>query len=125
MVVIAKGWELDVERGPDWLFVRPHRLSDDADAEPSLAAGVWALLEQNFSHNLVLELDQIEQLNSHMIGQLIWLHNRIRAHDGLMRVSGLNDSGQDALRLCRLDSRFPSFLNRTDAVHGYRPMQPR
>ena len=58
MVQIAHGWELDVERGPDWLFVRPHGLSHDplefveADS-PDLADEVWSLVEKYFTRRLV------------------------------------------------------------------------
>ena len=125
MVQIAQGWELDVERGPNWLFVRPHCLSTSATEMPPLAEQVWGLLEQQFTHNLVLELQEIEFLGSYLIGQLVWLHKRVHTHGGLMRICGLSAAAQEVLHQCRLDSRFPQFNTRTDAVMGYRPMQPR
>jgi hypothetical protein len=43
-----------------------------------------------------------------------------------MRVCGLSLANQQALRMCRLDSRFPPYYNREDAVKGYYcPPQPR
>src|SRR5262245_34919438 len=88
-VTLARGWDLEVERGPDWLFVRPQCSGSAADAPP-LADEVWALLEKSLTHRLVLELDDIDLLTSHLIGQLMWLRKRIHSHDGIMRLCGLS-----------------------------------
>jgi anti-anti-sigma factor len=125
MVQIAEGWELDVERGPDWLFVRPHYVSPQATDTPPLAEQIWSILEQNFTNRLVLELDQLPFLHSYLIGQLVWLHKRIHTQGGIMRISGLSTPNQEVLRICQLDGRFPQYPNREDAVMGYRPTQPR
>ncbi len=125
MVQIGEGWELDVERGPDWLFVRPHFVSSQATETPLLAEQIWSLLKQNFTNRLVLELDQIRFLHSYLIGQLVWLHKRIHTQGGIMRISGLSTPNQEVLRISQLDGRFPQYLNREDAVMGYRPTQPR
>ncbi len=130
MVQIAHGWELDVERGPDWLFVRPHGLAHDShefgDGEmPDLADEVWLLVEQYFTRRVVLELDQIAHLNSFLIGQLIRLYKRIGTQGGLLRLSGLSVANRRVLDQCRLSGCLPYYDNRTDAVMGTRPAQPR
>jgi anti-anti-sigma factor len=122
--MVAHGWELDVERGPDWLFVRPQGLPEDGD-QTVLAEQIWSLLERNFSRRLVLELDRVDAIRSALIGQLVWLHKRIHAGGGMMRLTGLSQTGYDALRICRLDDRFPKFSSREEAVLGWRPTQPR
>ena len=126
MVQIAHGWELDVERGPDWLFVRPHSLSHDplefvAGDSPDLADEVWALIEKYFTRRLVLELDQIGHLNSYLIGQLVRLYKRISTQGGLIRLSGLSAANRSVLDQCRLTGRLPCYDNRTDAVMATRP----
>ncbi len=123
--VLGSGWEFEVERGPDWLFVRPRRAERSASEIVPFAEQVWSLLEQQFTHRLVLELGDVAYLDSQLIGQLIWLYKRIHTHDGLMRVCELSESGEEALHACRLDGRFPSFSTREDAVMGHRPQQPR
>ena len=125
MVQIAEGWELDVERGPDWLFVRTRCISPQATDTPPLAEQIWSLLEQHFTHRLVLELDQIHLLRSYLIGQLVWLSKRIHTHDGIMRIAGLSTPNQELLRICQLNRHFAQYSNREDAVMGYRPTQPR
>ncbi len=124
MIQLAHGWELDVERGPDWLFVRPHGLPQGED-QPDIALHIWSMLNQNFTNRLVLELDQVDFLNSYLIGQLVWLYKRIHAQGGLMRLCGLSATNADTIRACRLDSCFPAYANRGDAVMGHRPQQPR
>ena len=74
---------------------------------------------------MVLELDEVDCLHSYLVGQLVLLHKRLSTHDGMLRLAGVSDHNQNVLRACRLESRFPQYANRTDAVHGHRPPQPR
>ena len=125
-VSYARGWNFDVDRGPDWLFVRPRRHGPHPGDTPLWAEQIWALLEQNFTYRLVLELDEVEYLDSCLVGQLVWLHKRIGANDGVLRICGLNEFNQDILHLCGLEGRFGLFRNREEAVMRYaRPLQPR
>ena len=126
MLAIAPGWELEVERGPDWLLVRVKAPGGDAIDSPPLAEQVWALLQQHFTYRVVLELEEIEVLNSHLIGQLVRLHRLVGQHDGLMRLCGLSAYNQRVLQTCRLDQRFLSYQDRIEAVMGMcRPHLPR
>lgn len=123
MVLIAQGWNLDVERGPDWLFVRPLCDLEHSELQPPLAEQVWTLLEQNFTHRLVLELEEIPLLHSYLIGQLIWLHKRVTSHGGVMRLSGLSTRNREILRQCQLEGRLPNFGNRCEAVLTAQPVR--
>jgi anti-anti-sigma factor len=125
MIQIAEGWELDIERGPDWLFVRPRNVSPQASETPPWAEQIWSLLEQHFTNRLVLELDQVPFLHSYLIGQLVWLLKRIHTHGGMMRIAGLSTPNQEALRICHLDSGFAQYSNREDAIMGCRSTRPR
>jgi anti-anti-sigma factor len=125
MLAVVPGWELDVERGPDWLLVKI-RNQDRTSTEPPLADGVWDLLERHFTYRVVLELDQLSVLNSHLIGQLVQLYRRIRQHDGVMRICGLSPYNLEVLRTCRLEDRFLPYRDREEAVMaGSRPRNPR
>ena len=125
-ISLARGWDLDVERGPDWLFVRPRRSSEIAASELSLAEHIWSLLEQNLTHRLVLELDEIECLTSRLIGQLVWLQKRIHSHDGTLRICGLSSDNEALLDESHLSGCLPHFRDREEAVMGQvRPPQPR
>ncbi|MEX2142701.1 MAG: STAS domain-containing protein [Pirellulales bacterium] len=124
MIQTAAGWGLDVDRGPDWIFVRVHPRNGFDDA-PGFAESVWAVLEQHFIYRVVLELDEIALLHSSIIGQLVLLSKRIHSHGGLVRLCGVSETNREVLQLCRLQSALPFYDNRGDAVMGYRPTQPR
>ena len=125
MLQLSSSWKLDVERGPDWLFVRLHGPpAGDAEGEP-IAELLWSLMEQQFINRLVLELDDVPALRSYLIGQLVLLYKRIHARGGMLRICGLTDSQRLALRSTRLDERFPCYKNRTEALMGSQLVRPK
>ena len=111
-----------VDRGPDWLFVR---LRPDHDQLDGIADRLWKLLNQQFIHRLVLEMDEVDFLPSLLMGQLVMLHKRVLQHDGALRLCGLTPQCAEALHLCRLDQALPHFDCRADAVHGCAMAKPR
>ena len=118
MLAIAPGWELNVERGPDWLWVRIGRPEPYCVDTPPLAEEVWAQLERHFVYRLVLELDDLESLDSYLIGQLVVLDKRIREHGGLLRLTGVSSFNREALRMHGLNGRFSIYGDLTDALMG-------
>ncbi len=122
---LSPGWTADVERGPQWLFVRLSRRQGAGDSMPELAGPIWGLLEKHFVNRLVIQLDELPTMQSHLIGELVKLHKRLATHDGVLRLCGVSDRNQDVLRLCRLEDRFPQYVTREDAVMGHRPQKPR
>jgi len=112
---ISGGWSLDVDRGPDWLYVRLH----PGHGEPSdVAAQLWALAERHFTYRIVLEMEDVAFLPSLLMGQLVMLQKRVLQHDGFLRICGLSEQCQQALHFCRLDQALPCFTDREDAVLG-------
>ena len=125
-MALTYGWDVEVDRGPDWLFVRIHPPEDLLHGDEShLAERLWEMLQQGFSHRLVLELDQIHMLSTYLVGQLVLLHKRIGAHGGTMRICGLSPRCAEVLRIHRLADRLYPYENRTEAVMGVRPNKPR
>ena len=124
--MIACDWELDVERGPNWLLVKVGNPLGKPWDMPTLADTLRSLMEQHFTYRLVLELDQIDLLSSELIGQLLALDKWIRARQGVMRLCGLSPDNVEILRRCCRDSFFPAYRDRLEAVWGcQRPSQPR
>ncbi len=111
-----------VDRGPDWLFIR---MRPDHDHLDEIADRLWKLLNQQFIHRLVLEMDEVDFLPSLLMGQLVMLHKRVLQHDGALRLCGLTPQCAEALHLCRLDQALPHFDCRADAVHGCVTAKPR
>ncbi len=124
MVQTASQWTFDVERGPDWLFVKLHcppRIS----ADDSLSVAVWEMLETQFVRRLVLEVDELPHLSSRLLGQLVKLRKQIEKCGGLLRLSGMSDANHEVLRRSGLDVMFPQYCSRHEAVLGTRPAKPR
>jgi len=125
LLELAPQWAMDIDRGPDWLFIRLSPPRHGNTEEIDLAEMVWQKLEQCFCYRVVLELDDVGFLRSWMIGQLVRLHKRVTTHGGMLRLCGVSPEAEEVLRISRLSDRFPAYRNRTDAVMGYRPAQPR
>ncbi|HBO43452.1 MAG TPA: hypothetical protein DD670_05885 [Planctomycetaceae bacterium] len=125
MLVTTKGCDLDLSRGPDWLFVRLKNLDPDCPEADALADRIWSLLENHLTYRLVLELDDIEVLRSILIAQLIKLRRRILEHEGVIRLSGLSPDNREVLETCHLEDRLPSYHDRVEAVMASLPCRPR
>ncbi len=126
MPAIVPGCQCDVDRGPDWLLVKLHVPGVLPEESPSLAEGLWELLQRHLTYRLVLELDDVELLNSYLIGQLLRLSGMIGRHDGVLRLCGLSSSNRQVLQTSRLDARLLSYDDRHEAVMaGRSPLQPR
>jgi anti-anti-sigma factor len=121
MLDTSSGLKLDVERGPDWIFIRVNPPEGTWDEAPPLADAIWAILEQSFVYRVVLELDQIRLLRSCIIGQLVMLAKRVHAHDGLLRVCGLSSHNHEVLMASRLNAILPNYRDREEAVMASRP----
>ena len=120
MVSLAPGWDLDVERGPDWLFIKVRCATENVWDSPPLADSVWKLLEQHFTYRLVLECEELTVLHSTIIAELMQLEKRIAAQHGVMRLCGLSEGNRRVLERCRLDSRLRNNCDRAEAVLGPR-----
>ncbi len=125
MLGVTSECRLDVDRGPDWLFVHVQPPDNDRLDPIPLADSVWQVVQQHFTYRVVLELCDLPILHSHLIGQLILLGKRVSNQGGVLRICGLSSHNQMALEACRLDRDLPNFANRADAVMGHRAPKPR
>ena len=125
-VSAARGWEFEVDRGPDWLIVRPRRLDRASKDSPSLAEQVWALLERSLTRRLVLELGDVDPLDETLVGELLQLHQRIVVSEGTMRVCGLSPQNERLLHKHSPAVHITNHCDREAAVKGeIRPRHPR
>ncbi len=122
---LGSGWAVEIDRGPDWLFIRLQGQEPFDAAGIELAARLWQLVDQEFVNRLVVEMDNVPVLRSELVGELVRLHSRITSQGGVMRISGLSDENFAVLQSCRLHDRFPQYPDRHAAVLGYRPNKPR
>lgn len=124
MLVTMEGCDLDVDRGPGWLFVRLHGHDGEMPDFDGLADRIWTLLERHLTYRVVLELDELDVVPSQLIAELVELHRRVEGHEGVIRLSGLSPHSRKLLLSWRLSDRLPVYGDRVAAVMGT-PGQPR
>jgi hypothetical protein len=118
MVRAASQWEFNVDRGPDWLFVKIKPPEKPVSSSLKLADGLWSILSKHFTYRLVLEMQEIERLPSELVDELAALWNRIEKQGGTLRLCGLSDLCQEALNKCRLGRMLRNYGSRAEAVLG-------
>jgi hypothetical protein len=126
MLTSSPGWELDVDRGPDWLLVKVRRPRESAAEPQPLSDVAWDLLERHLTHRLVLDMDCVDHFDEELISQLVNLYSRVADHGGVMRVCGLSAENRRMLSDRHLDDRLVPYCDMGDAVLGHTvPRQPR
>jgi anti-anti-sigma regulatory factor len=112
------GLELNVDRGPNWLFVKLRAKNNPLAEVPQIADKLWSISSRHFIYRLVLELEELEELQSGLMGQLVMLQERLAQCGGALRICGLSPECEEALHNCHLDTALPNHASRTEAVMG-------
>ena len=115
---VVDGLELNVDRGPNWLFVKLRSKNDAPSEVPQIADKLWSISSRHFIYRLVLELDDLEELPSGMMSQLVLLQQRLAQCGGALRICGLSPECEESLHSCHLDSALPNHATREEAVMG-------
>jgi hypothetical protein len=118
-------WEFDVKRGPGWLLVKPRKPNRDLVDYYPLADHIWSLMQRHFFYRVLIELEEVPALNSHLVSQLLLLYRRVRDHDGVMRLCGLSQHNRSVLEMLGLVDRFPAYGSIEEAVLGSWSTKPR
>ena len=112
------GLELNVDRGPNWLFVKLRARETPRAEVTQFAEKVWSISSRHFIYRLVLELEDLEELPSGMMGQLVMLQERLAQCGGALRICGLSPECEESMHSCHLDSALPNHASREAAVMG-------
>lgn len=115
MLTTGAEFRLEIDRGPNWLFVTVHPASDACDLG-TLADELWDVAARHFIYRLVVELDAIEELGYEVVEQLIKLRDRLESNGGALRVCGLSAPCADALEHYKLKGSLPNHPSRVSAV---------
>jgi len=118
MLATAAGYEFDVDRGPDWLWIRVRSVDTGSLPVASLAEQVKELVEKHFVYRIVLELHRVPELSSQLIGELVRLDRYILDHGGVLRVCGLSAESRAMLEMCGLDDLCLAYETREEAILG-------
>ncbi|MEQ8789685.1 MAG: hypothetical protein RIC55_25545 [Pirellulaceae bacterium] len=124
---IAPGWNVQMDRGPNWLLMRVQADPGSKPTADEFCQQVWNLMQRHLTTRLVVEFDGAPPLDAEMIDHLGRLHDRIDDANGKLCVCGLSPDDEQSLRGAKVNAQRPIsvFRNRTEAVMGYRPGQPR
>lgn len=125
MTQLATGWNLEVDRGPEWLIVRLAHDGSSLGQDVSFAEAAWNAMQQHFAQRIVLDLHEVPLIHSFLVGQLVLLHKRVTSGGGIMRVCGLTPTNESVLHTARLHDRFPNYESCEAAMHGHLPNKPR
>jgi hypothetical protein len=117
-VHVVDGLELNVDRGPNWLFVKLRTKSSSHVAVPHFADKLWSIASRHFIYRLVLELEELDELPSGMMSQLVLLQERLSQCGGALRICGLSAECETALESFHLSKALPNHASREEAVMG-------
>jgi hypothetical protein len=117
-VYVADGLKMDVERGPNWLFVKLRSHGTPLDKVPQIAEKLWSIASRHFIYRLVLELDELETMPSDLMGQLVLLQERLAQCDGALRICGLSAECEETMNDRQMETALPNHTTRTEAVMG-------
>jgi hypothetical protein len=117
-VHVVDGFEMVVDRGPNWLFIKLRLTKNTRAVVPQVAEKLWSIASRHFIYRLVLELDELEELPPGMMSQLIMLQQRLRQCGGALRICGLSPECEESLQSYELSSALQNHASRTEAVMG-------
>jgi hypothetical protein len=117
-VHVVDGLKLNVERGPNWLFVKLRTKQRPLVEVPQFAEKLWSIASRHFIYRLVLELDELEELPSGMMSQLVLLQERLAQCGGALRICGLSPECEESLHSFQVDSALYNSATREQAVMG-------
>jgi hypothetical protein len=124
MLATSAGYEFEVDRGPDWLWIRVSAAHGGDWRTASLADEIKEVIEKHFTYRVVLELTHLPKLSgnvvlsSQLIGELVQINQYIHAHDGVLRIYGLTAENRAILEVCSLDDICLAYHTREEAIWG-------
>ena len=118
MKSVTEGLDLDVDRGPNWLFVKLQPSRPAVPESPHVADEVWSISKRHFIYRLVLDLEQLESFPEGMMGQIALLQERLVRQGGALRLCGLSPACEAVVQQCQLDKALPNHPSREAAVLG-------
>jgi anti-anti-sigma regulatory factor len=117
-VHVADGLKIEVERGPNWLFVKLRSQGAPLDQVPQIADKLWSIASRHFIYRLVVELDELETMPGDLMGQLVILQERLAQCDGALRICGLSAECEETMNDRQMETALPNHSTRTEAVMG-------
>ena len=116
---VVDGLELNVDRGPNWLFVKLRKKkSARTAAVPHIADKLWSISTRHFIYRLVVELDELEELPAGWMGELVELQQRLTECGGALRICGMSPECEETASGRQEDGTLTNHATRAEAVLG-------
>ncbi len=112
------GLELQVDRGPNWLFVKLRTKKKLPRVVPHLSGELWSIASRHFIYRLVVELDELDEMPQAWTDQLVELQSHLADCGGALRICGLSPECEEALACSQADTTLMNHASRAAAVLG-------
>lgn len=116
-VHVVDGLELNVDRGPNWLFVKLRDKQASRAAVPHIADKLWSISTRHFIYRLVVELDELEEVPPAWMDELAELQQRLTECGGALRLCGMSPECEETVSN-QLDGTLTNHATRAAAVLG-------
>jgi hypothetical protein len=117
-VHVVDGLEMNVDRGPNWLFVKLRTKKSPRAAVPQIADKLWSISTRHFIYRLVVELDELEEIPPGWMDELVDLQQRLAECGGALRICGVSPDSDQSGTNGYLDCRLTNHATRAEAVMG-------
>jgi anti-sigma B factor antagonist len=88
------------------------------EQEAGELGGCLMRLAREGQTRILLNLSGVHYVSSSLVGCLAWLHRRLTAANGFLKLYGLETMLHDALKLCGLDRTFEIFHTEAEALES-------
>jgi len=116
-VHVIDGLELNVDRGPNWLFVKLRDKKTSRAKVPQIAEKLWSISSRHFIYRLVVELDELENVPSSWMEELAELQQRLAECGGALRLCGMSPECEETVSN-QLEGTLTNHATRAEAVMG-------
>ena len=125
-VDLAPGWKTELDRGPDWLFVKLYGPNGEHADATGMAESLGMMMQQELKGRLLLEMEDVFEMPQDFVEELILLRDELERQGGVMRLCGMMVEHETILSQHDTSRRLTPFRDREEAVLGfYRPGKPR
>ncbi len=107
---------IEHKKGLTILKLQEKRL--DAAIAPHLKSKLVILIEGEGEKYLVIDLSQVQAIDSSGIGALLLAHRNTLAHDGFAAIVGVNEQVYDLLKMTQLDKQLYIFDSIRDVLNN-------
>jgi hypothetical protein len=117
-VHVVDGLEFNVDRGPNWLFVKFRTKRPRWGKAPHIADELWEIATRHFIYRVVVELDELDELPARWMDELVELQERLTACGGALRLCGLSPECEETLHSRHFEGALTNHSTRAEAVMG-------